>query len=99
MYVAGGGLYASEVRGWSTHDLLGFGWPVHEEVVGPNGVVCNSNAVVPANESVVVGCQVYPNGNISAGTYCSILWEYSQSGLFGNWIYTNMAENCVTVFA
>ncbi|OIJ87695.1 hypothetical protein [Streptomyces monashensis] len=89
MYISGAGLYASEVRGWSTH--VGFGYPVHEEVTGPNGVVCNSATVTTGDGSAVVGCQIYPNKNIAAGTYCSILWEY-QGGK-----YYNDAENCGTV--
>jgi hypothetical protein len=93
MYVDGSGLYAYEVRGWSEYDA--FGNPVHEQVTGPDGVVCNSSTVTPYDPETVVGCQVYPGdpGKIAGGTYCSNLWEF-YSGK-----YHIEAENCVSVFS
>jgi len=99
MYIAGSGLKASEIRGWST----GFGTivganhgnpvPVHEQVVAPDGgTICNSPTVSVTGNSSIVSCQVEPNPNvpIAAGAYCSIVW--SPDGLDG--AYIKLAENC-----
>jgi hypothetical protein len=108
MYIAGGGLSATEIRGWSTdfaHLLSGaYGTDVlvHEEVVleestTPDETICNSDTVALSSSSQIVGCELAPGGSfpIAAGTYCSILWWYD----IGAREYFNVAENCGTASA
>jgi hypothetical protein len=80
MYIDGSGLYASEVRGWAddlANSLNAYNSPVHEQVIGPDGsTYCNSSTITVTSSttnSTVVGCQKYPDEDIAAGTYCSIL--------------------------
>ncbi|MGD0560484.1 MAG: hypothetical protein ABSA93_36645 [Streptosporangiaceae bacterium] len=100
MYISGGGLSATEIRGWSTdfsHLISGaYGTDVlvHEEVTAPNGTICNSDTVTLSSSDQIVSCQLEPGGSfpIAAGTYCSILWWYDR----GAGAYENLAENCGT---
>ncbi|HEV3358507.1 MAG TPA: hypothetical protein VG247_17055 [Pseudonocardiaceae bacterium] len=96
-YIAGGGLTATEIRGWSTD----FGTAiannnyqsilVHEQVSGPNGTICNSPTYNVSDPNQIVSCQLQPGGAfpIAAGNYCAIVWEF----LYTNH-YLNLAENC-----
>jgi hypothetical protein len=103
MYISGGGLSATEIRGWSTDfatlvaSNYGRSVPVHEQVTGPNGTICNSPTVSVSSNSQIVSCQLSPGGSfpIAAGTYCSIVW--SADGLDGE--YVKLAENCGTASA
>jgi hypothetical protein len=103
MYIAGGGLSATEIRGWSTdfsHIISGaYGTDVlvHEEVTGPNGTICNSPTVTLSSSDQIVSCQLEPGGSfpIAAGSYCSIVWWYDR----GAGEYFNLAENCGTASA
>lgn len=103
MYISGGGLSATEVRGWSTdYAYLADAEPgmsVHEQVTGPNGTICNSSSVVPTSNSEVVGCQLAPGGSfpIAAGTYCAIVWLWYTYHTSGE--YEPIAENCGTASA
>ncbi len=101
MYISGGGLSATEIRGWSTDfGVLASadpGVPVHEQVTGPNGTICNSPTVSATTNSQIVSCQLSPGGSfpIAAGTYCAIVW--SPEGIDGE--YVKLAENCGTASA
>jgi hypothetical protein len=102
MYIAGGGLSATEIRGWSTdfskaiannnyYSIL-----VHEQVTGPNGTICNSPTYNVSDPDQIVSCQFQPGGSfpIDAGQYCAIIWEF----LYTN-EYLNLGENCGTASA
>jgi hypothetical protein len=102
MYISGGGLSATEIRGWSTDfgfeiGLWGGSWLVHEQVIGPNGTICNSDTSKVTKNGAVVGCQLQPGGSfpIAAGTYCSIVWSNDN----GNGDWAKYAENCGTASA
>lgn len=103
MYIAGGGLSTTEIRGWSTDwnvlisQYEGHGVPVHEEVTAPNGTICNSATITVTSNSQIVGCQLQPGGSfpIAAGTYCSIVW--TNDDIEGEWV--ELAKNCGTASA
>lgn len=102
MYIAGGGLSATEIRGWSTgfgKSIVdnGKGFPAHEQVTAPNGTICNSPTYSVTKTSQIISCQLQPGGSfpIAAGTYCAIVW--APEGLGGE--YVKLAENCGTASA
>ena len=102
MYISGGGLSATEIRGWSTGfskaiSNYGSGFPAHEQVSAPNGTICNSPTYSITKDSQIISCQLQPGGSfpIAAGTYCAILW--APEGLGGE--YVQLAANCGTASA
>jgi hypothetical protein len=97
MYINGGGLYASEVRGWShqtNSKVLPWG-SLHEEITVNGNLYCNGPETTATTVNSIVNCQTTPNANIAAGQYCAILWAYDAAG----GVYTKEAENCGTVSA
>ena len=84
------------IRGWShqtREDSLGA--TVHEEVTGPNGLVCNSNTLTTTSTSEVISCQV--SGSPVAGNYCSTIWVYNSDGGTLEPTYYDGGQNCLTI--
>ncbi|WP_369386378.1 hypothetical protein AB5J72_01270 [Streptomyces sp. CG1] len=85
------------IRGWAHQtdkSRLPSG-PVHEEVTGPNGHICNSKTFSLTSTSQVIDCQI--SGSPVKGTYCSIVWVYNTEGGLGQPTYYNGGENCLTI--
>jgi hypothetical protein len=90
MYINGSGDDATEVRGWA--EDVGWGYPVHEQVVMPNGnTYCKSGTISTTGSSAIISCQGGPE-NILVGEWCSIVWVYANLG--DGTEYYNMAETC-----
>ncbi|MET8974702.1 hypothetical protein ABZX85_03695 [Streptomyces sp. NPDC004539] len=94
MYIGGG-----IIRGWAHQtrlDSLPTG-PVHEEVTGPKGHICNSKTVNLATTSQVIDCQI--SGSPVKGTYCSTVWVYNSgwSAAPGLPEYYDGGRNCLTI--
>ena len=95
MYIDGAGLKASEIRGWATNFATAISQynnkpiPVHEEVTGPSGTICNSDTISVSTNNAILSCQAEPNQNepIEAGQYCSKVWTFTN-----HWVI--LAQQC-----
>jgi hypothetical protein len=93
VYVNGSGLHINYMKGWMRNNSVDATSPMHIELEGPNGLIKNCATFVAPGRSNGPNCQWSPNRNVTAGRYCTTLWEYQAA--FNEWI--NWGTECIDV--